>query len=262
MSTFNYAIHVIGAGHLGAALIQGLLLSGIAPNQIYITEHNEKRCQLITEELGVKNHSNEPVDITLLCIKPQQLSSLALKENYKTQVIVSTLAGTEVNTIKEVLSQWPIVRAMPNLAAFYQASMTALYFNEKNNKIRSMIDVFFQRIGSVIWLEEENELHLATAIAGSGPAFFLDLMNGIININPKTPIAPMLYGSIESALTLAKNSDGDLPSIIKAITSPGGTTEAGLKLMKQKKVTDQMSQVFEITMKKSANFRSKNTDMT
>jgi pyrroline-5-carboxylate reductase len=262
LNTFNYAIHVIGAGHLGAALIQGLILSGIAPSQIYITEHDENRCKLITKELGVKRHSNEIVDITLLCIKPQQLGSLTLGNDYKTQVIVSTLAGTEIETLKEVLGQWPIIRAMPNLAAFYQASMTALYFDETNKKIRSMIDVFFQRIGSVIWLEKESELHLATAIVGSGPAFFLDLMNGIINIDSKAPIAPMLYGSIESALTLAKNSDGNLSSIIKAITSPAGTTEAGLKLMKQKKVTDQMSQVFEITMKKSANFRSKNTDIT
>lgn len=262
MSSINYTIHVIGAGHLGAALIQGLLLSGIPPQCIYMTEHSEKRRQLISEELGIQVHANEPVDITLLCIKPQQMHTLNIKEDYSTQVIISTLAGTEIATLKQTLSKWPIVRAMPNLAAFYQASMTAIYYEDKNKKIHSMVDVFFQRMGQVIWLEKEDDMHVATAMVGSGPAFFLELIKSIINIDPKAPIEPMLYGALESAMMLAKNSDGDIGAIIKAITSPKGTTEAGLKIMQQNKATDHFAEAFRSCIKKSANFNPKNTDIT
>jgi pyrroline-5-carboxylate reductase len=259
MSSFNYTIHVIGAGHLGAALIQGLLSSGILPNQIFITEHHPKRCQLITQELGVANYSNEPIDITLLCIKPQQLSKLVLIDSYSTKVMISTLAGTEINHLNQHLKKWPIVRAMPNLAAFYQASMTALYTNDQSDTIRSMVNMLFQRIGQLIWLEKESHMHLATAIVGSGPAFFLDLFSHIIHIDKKSPIEVMLYGAVESTIALAKNSNGDIQSIIKAITSPGGTTEAGLKMMQENKSAKNLAEVFEVTIKKSKGLQGKNT---
>lgn len=69
----------------------------------------------------------------------------------------------------------------------------------------------------------------------------------------------MLYGAIESTIALAKNSNGDIQSIINAITSPGGTTEAGLKMMQENKSAKNLAEVFEVTIKKSKGLQGKNT---
>ncbi len=257
MSTNPFRIHIIGVGHLGTAIVQGLLSSGLAPTQILFSEHSIDRQALLKKELSIELYSKGPVDVTLLCIKPQQVSSFELPKDYQSKLLVSVMAGVTIDALQALAPNIPIARAMPNLAAFYRASATCIYLPSSAKKHVSVLNVLFKRIGHVIWLDDEEELNLATAIVGSGPAFFLELIKNIHDLAPDKKTHEMIRYSLQSALALANDPEDNLDDIINAITSPGGTTEAGLKLINQHKVGNHLQKAFVMAAKKSSTLHSR-----
>ena len=260
MSSSPFRIHIIGVGHLGTAIVQGLLSSGLAPSQILFSENSLERQALLTKELNIELYTQGPVDVTLLCIKPQQVQSFELPKDYQSKLLVSLMAGIPIKVLQTIAPKLPIARAMPNLAAFYRQSATCIYLPTSDKKHHSMLEVLFTRMGHVIWLNDEHELDLATAIVGSGPAFFLELIKNIYQLAPNNKTHEMIRYALQSALALAHDPEDDLDDIIKAITSPGGTTQEGLKFIHQHKVGDFLQKAFAMAAKKSRSIQEKKTN--
>lgn len=239
-------IGFIGAGSMTEAMIKGLVKNGsVEPGQIAATNHsNSARLEELEKTYGIRGESDTAKvidfsDTVVLAMKPKDAANgIAgirpyLKEG---QLLISILAGIPIHTIQHYAGQeLPIVRAMPNTSASIQKSATAFAVSPLVSKeqIREAADLF-AAIGSVT-IVEEAALDAVTAIAGSGPAFvyrFVEAMEAAareLDLDEQTAkklIIDMMTGAAKMLET------GKDPSLMRRdITSPGGTTEAGIRIL-------------------------------
>ena len=185
---------------------------------------------------------NEAVqsDIVILAVKPQNLQEIAEKMHLKKgQVLVSILAGTSLTVLKDHFNEAVIIRMMPSLAVAYGAGVIGMCSDE-SQEVKDSISKTFESLGELYWLPE-TKINALTSLTGSGPAFFYSLIESMIDAGiamgftakeARKLVLPMLQGS----LILLENS-GLHPADLKwQITSPQGTTIAGLKKLEESAV--------------------------
>lgn len=188
----------------------------------------------------------------VLCIKPNSLEKVGVYVKDKTNVVYSILAGTPIKKVKQHIKTNAVVRAMPNLAASLQASMTTLtgetQYKEEALKI-------FKAIGDVLWLDSEEELDIATAVAGSGPAYLAliaeALSDGAVKQGLKRSdaikITQGLFNGFAKLLSATTH-----PALIKdGVMSPGGTTAAGFAALEKVGVRNGCIEAVEAAYKKA-----------
>ena len=172
-------------------------------------------------------------DIVLLCVKPyalQAVSESLNKANITT--LVSILAGTKIEELKNNIKSEHYFRLMPNVACAYNKSMNTLTGDQKDENIINLCESF----GSVLWVDSENELDIATAIAGSGPAFLALIAEAVEDAGvclglKRADSSTLCQGLFESFGVLIKNSKPR--NLIEEITSPNGTTAQGLQALEK-----------------------------
>ena len=173
----------------------------------------------------------------LLCVKPANLKEVAPLLKGKAATLYSVLAGTSLESLRAIDAH-TYCRAMPNLAAEAGASMTSLVGDHSiaNNAI-----ALFGTIGQTLWLNSEKELDIATALAGSGPAYLAlvaeALCDGAVREGLKRDDAmALMRGLFEGFGKLIQTTH---PAILKDnVMSPGGTTAAGYGAMEKGKVRE------------------------
>ncbi len=226
-------IVLIGAGNMGSAM-----LAGLQKYSVCVIERDELKAKALQEQykdIVVKNSIDDISDkVVILAIKPQSLSSLALKGSAK--AVISILAGTPIDAIKEKVSAKYYIRAMPNVAALKQKSVTSVVgdsaFKEQALEILSTI-------GEAIWLKSEKELDIATGLAASSPAWLAivaeALADGAVNLGlSRADSYAYLGGLFEGVGAILKERK---PSEFKDIvSSPGGTTIAGVATLESKAI--------------------------
>jgi len=209
---------------------------------IEVVGRNMERLEAFESALGKKigKFQLEEFDITdktvLLCVKPGNLESLSKTLKGKAKLLLSVLAGVPVEKLKKKIKAKAVVRAMPNLAASAGASMTTLTGDADH---REEAEVLMRGAGEVLWLENEKELDIATALAGSGPAYLSliaeALADGAVNQGLKRDDAmKVMRGLFGGFGVLIQEMH---PALLKdGVMSPGGTTAAGYKALEQGKV--------------------------
>jgi len=222
---------------MGSAMLRGWLAAGAAPDAFHIVDP-------VAENLptGVALSRSAQVvgrqfDIVVLGIKPQLLPSLAPDIAVLLTpgaLVISILAGTTSHTLGNAFPDARIVRLMPNLAAAIGKSPLALFAPDGTE--RADIAHWLAPLGSVIWIEDEGQMDAVTALAGSGPAFvyrFIDALTkgGAAAGLPHDIAAQLALSMTEGAAILAASSP-QTPDVLTArVTSPGGTTAAGLAVL-------------------------------
>lgn len=162
----------------------------------------------------------------ILCVKPSNLSEVSTLLKGKAKTLYSVLAGTSLASL-HCISAHSYVRAMPNLAAQSGASMTSLVGDPSLQEEALRL---FQSIGMALWLESEKELDIATALAGSGPAYLAliaeALCDGAVREGLKRDHAmTLMRGLFKGFGELIQTTH---PALLKDnVMSPGGTTAAG-----------------------------------
>jgi pyrroline-5-carboxylate reductase len=235
----------IGNGNMAKALIKGLA----STYEIEVIGRNTSSLESLKNE--IKNITiktiTTPEDISdkniILCVKPNSLNTLLLKGQANT--LYSVLAGTTLETLKDNIDSKFYVRAMPNIAASYNKSMTTL-----TGDIKIKEDAFniFNNIGKSLWLKTQKELDVATGLAGSGPAFLAliaeGLEDGAVNSGlSRSDSRQLVLGLFEGFSALLAN---DKPSDIKdKVMSPGGTTAAGYYALEKRGVRSAMIESIE-----------------
>jgi len=169
----------------------------------------------------------------MLCVKPANVQEIATRLTGKAKVIYSVLAGTSLQKLKENLNPHAVVRTMPNLAASVQKSMTTLTGDEE---YKEEAEELLGAIGATRWLSSEKEIDIATALAGSGPAYLAliaeALTDGAVKQGLKRDDAMAIMRGLFGGF-------GELiqevhPALLKdAVMSPGGTTAAGYGALEQ-----------------------------
>ncbi|COE16402.1 pyrroline-5-carboxylate reductase ProI [Bacillus cereus] len=244
-------ISFLGAGSIAEAIIGGLLHANVVKGeQITVSNRsNETRLQQLHQKYGVKGTHNKKelltdTNILFLAMKPKDIAEalIPFKEYIHHNVlIISLLAGVSTHSIKNLLQKdVPIIRAMPNTSAAILKSATAISPSKHATKehIQTAI-ALFETIGLVSVVEEED-MHAVTALSGSGPAYIYYVVEAMEEaakeIGLKEDVAKsLILQTMIGAAEMLKASEKH-PSILrKEITSPGGTTEAGIEVLQEHK---------------------------
>jgi len=219
----------IGNGNMALSIAQGLK----DKYTIEVVGRNMDRLAAFEEALGcpIEKAFLNNFDITdktlLFCVKPYNLVEVGQQLRGRAKVLYSVLAGTTLASLSNNIKADAVVRAMPNLAATVQRSMTTLTGDAAYQQDAQEL---FSGIGPTRWLSSEKEIDIATALAGSGPAYLAliaeALTDGAVNqgLRRDDAMAIMrgLFGGFGELIQEVH------PALLKdGVMSPGGTTAAG-----------------------------------
>lgn len=215
------------------------------------------------KEFGITSTTLETLasrsDVIILCVRPFQAEEILQKigqMGLKNKLLISILAGARISYFERFLSSFPIIRAMPNVASEVGEGMTILSPNvHATPEFKSLANLLFLSMGSTVELSEEL-MDIATGIAGSGPAYAFTLMEAVARLGEQEGIpyekslkmaAQMFLGSAKILLKGGVVVD----ELIRQIAVPNGTTEAGLKVMKELGIAKQLQDVFSVAASRS-----------
>ncbi|GHT78144.1 pyrroline-5-carboxylate reductase [Actinomycetota bacterium] len=236
-------IALIGGGKMGEAIIAGLVQGAMFdPEVIVIAEPGAERRQQLTEAYGTVCVANgaeiSNPDTCILAVKPQVLkdiaSDLAQTEGFNPKRVISIAAGISTQTLREIFQFAQIIRVMPNAPLMVGAGMSAVAVSAGTQKSEGELVVdLFSLMGEAV-LVEENLINAATAISGSGPAYFalfvehLTLAGINLGLTPEqsSSLAIQTFNGTARQLQLTDMTPAQLRM---AVTSPKGTTAAALE---------------------------------
>jgi len=223
------SITFIGNGNMALSIAEGL-------KENYKIEVVGRSIEKLTQfesklEVNCEKYLLDNFDITdktiILCVKPANTQEVGSKLTGVARVLYSVLAGTSLAKLKESFNTKAVVRTMPNLAASVQKSMTTL---TGDLEFKDEAEELLGAIGSTRWLGSEKEIDIATALAGSGPAYLAlmaeALADGAVKQGLKRDDAMAIMRGLFGGF-------GELiqevhPALLKdGVMSPGGTTAAG-----------------------------------
>ncbi|MBM7647784.1 pyrroline-5-carboxylate reductase [Bacillus ectoiniformans] len=239
----------LGAGSMAESMISGMIQAGKVPaNQIIVTNRsNRERLQELKKNYGVRITSLEDIpyqeaDLFILAMKPKgasdALSSIKDQLN-KEQVVISVLAGISTGFMEERLNAGQqVIRVMPNTSSMIQESATAMSPG-KHTKMDHVLDVkeLLECMGKVYVIEEE-QMDVFTGLAGSGPAYFYYLMEHMESVGKKNGmdeevVREIVAQTIYGAAKMIMENDETPAELRENVTSPNGTTAAGLDALAQ-----------------------------
>ena len=236
MATFN-SILIVGCGNMGGAMLAGWLAGGIPPGRFTVVD---PFLQTVPEGVTLlRDLPQGAFDMIVMGVKPQMFGDVAPGVEPlagEGTVVLSMMAGVELASLAARLPRAAAhVRIMPNLAAALGKSPLALAGVDVDSATQAAITEFVAPLGSSEWIAE-GLFDLVTALAGSGPAFvyrFIDaLASGAERLGMDRAQADRLaLAMVEGASALAAASDVSPAELARRVTSPGGTTAAGLKVM-------------------------------
>ena len=247
-------ILLIGCGKMGSSLLEGIVKSDNFDGMVDVIEpvikdsfkedFKESKVNFYSDIRENKDAIN--YDLIIIATKPNIYEEIfnGLKNNLiinDETLIVSILAGIRISKIEEILGSIPIIRAMPNIAASVLEGMTALIGNKKiTHEDILNADLIFELIGEKMWLKNEAQMDSFTAISGSGPAYFFFFTECLKNIAIEEGFTEDEANKISQQIIigsgkLVKDSGIDPKELRENVTSPNGTTEAGLKVLADNK---------------------------
>jgi pyrroline-5-carboxylate reductase len=191
MSNFKDAVLLIGAGNLGEAILDGMLKRGVSVSALVRSEDKVLKLNEFYPSLKV-GVSKKSIDISgkivVLAVKPNSFYDIEFKG--KAKAVISVMAKIYIDDLKLNVEAENYIRAMPNLAARCERSVTAITgsISYKNEALK-----LFESIGKSVWVDSEDELNIATALAGSAPAFLAlvaeSLTDGAVRVGLKRAVA-------------------------------------------------------------------------
>ena len=247
-------ILLIGCGKMGSSLLEGIVKSDNFDGMVDVIEpviqdsfkedFKESKVNFYSDIRENKDAIN--YDLIIIATKPNIYEEIfnGLKNNLiinDETLIVSILAGIRISKIEEIVGSIPIIRAMPNIAASVLEGMTALIGNKKiTHEDILNADLIFELIGEKMWLKNEAQMDSFTAISGSGPAYFFFFTECLKNIAFEEGFTEDEANKISQQIIigsgkLVKDSGIDPKELRENVTSPNGTTEAGLKVLADNK---------------------------
>jgi pyrroline-5-carboxylate reductase len=235
----DHSILICGCGNMGGAMLAGWLRSGLDPAQFTVVDP-----VLPEAPSGVRllrEVPSERFDVVLLGIKPQALDEVApaLAPATAGAVLLSILAGAELASLAARFPQASgMVRVMPNLSAAIGKSPMGLFAQGLDPASRARIEALLAHLGSAEWLASESQLDAVTALAGSGPAFVYRIIDALGKAGAELDLDPdqarrLALAMVEGAAILAASTDLPPEELARRVTSPGGTTAAGLAVLDQ-----------------------------
>lgn len=255
-----------GAGSIAEAMISGIVQQGsIHPENLYVMNRsNKEKLTDLQNKYGVsivdeQRSALKEADLVILAMKPADikrgLENLLPHLGAET-AILSVMAGVSIETIERGIGARPIARAMPNTSAALRKSATAVAWNEAmGNDMKSLVFNLLEAIG-IVREVEEDKLHTVTALSGSGPAYFYYLAETLeeaaINRGLEQETArALIIQTFEGAAAMLKKTGIEPAQLRKNVSSPGGTTEAGIEVLEERSFKEIVADCFEHAEKRA-----------
>ncbi|CAN1212912.1 pyrroline-5-carboxylate reductase [Tumidithrix helvetica PCC 7403] len=230
---------IVGGGVMGEAILSCLLAQAIyAPEQVYVTDPQLDRRNYLASKYGVQVSANNAIaceaDVILLAVKPQALTAATVGlASTPVSLVISILAGVTLETLESIFVDKAVIRAMPNTPAQVGAGVTAIAPGK--SVTQAHIDTarrIFASVGEVVELPE-SLLNAVTGLSGSGPAYVALVVEALSDggVAAGLPRAIATKLAIQTVLGTAQllHQTGLHPAQLKdRVTSPGGTTIAGI----------------------------------
>ena len=231
---------LLGCGKMGSALLAGWLKAGLPASSFWVIEPNPSDWLQAT---GV--HLNEGVPpapgVAVLAVKPQMmgaaLPALQALGNGRT-LFLSIAAGTTIAAFEEVLgNRTPLVRAMPNTPAMVGRGITGICANATAGAAGLALgQALMEAVGQVVILDGEHQIDAVTALSGGGPAYVFHLIEAMAQAGVAQGLSEevamqLARATVCGAGELAYRSPESAAQLRINVTSPGGTTAEGLKVL-------------------------------
>lgn len=236
-------IAFVGSGAMGEAMIKGLLDRGmVMPGQVVASDPVAARRTQLTNAFGVQTTDDNAAavreaDVVVLCVKPQvagKVMSALAGVVRPDALVVSIMAGVSIETISAALQHERIVRSIPNTPAQVGKGMTVWTATPSvTTEQRGHAAEVLGALGDELVVTEERYLDMATGLSGSGPGFVFLLIEAMIDAGvqigfARPDAARLVLQTIEGSVALMRETNMHPAELRNRVTSPGGTTAAGL----------------------------------
>lgn len=239
---------LVGCGRMGGALLKGWLARGVRREAVRVIDPNPPEW-LATQ--GIEANGAPPPDpaVLVLAVKPQMmddvLPTLAAATGQEmgqgagqgATLVVSVAAGVTLAALGRAFSEAAIVRTMPNTPAAIGQGITAIIGNARADAAAlDLAEALMAAVGRVVRLEDEAQMDAVTAVSGSGPAYVFHLIEALAAAGraeglPGDLALDLARATVAGAGALAVAEDEDPAALRENVTSPNGTTAAGLSVL-------------------------------
>jgi pyrroline-5-carboxylate reductase len=236
-------IAFIGAGAMGEAMVLGLLKQGMADKEhLVAADPSVERGRVLRETYGIETTADSGVAVqgarlVVLAVKPQVLGAVLLTLKGKIPagaLVLSIVAGARIETIVSGLAHASVVRSMPNTPAQISEGITVWMASPSvSTEQREHAKLLLQALGEEVEAKDEDELDMATAISGTGPAYvflFMEaLVDAAVHLGFSRQVAEQLVTqTVRGSVDYYRASPNHLARLRNQVTSPGGTSAEAL----------------------------------
>jgi len=243
----NTQLAFIGAGNMARSLVGGLIADGWDAARISVSDPDKAQLSALRSRFSVHTDTRnrelvETSEVVVLAVKPQVIREVArdLADAVQTHrpLVISVAAGVRAADLQRWLGgDCALVRCMPNTPALVQSGATALFATETvSDSQKDMAESILRAVGLALWIENEALMDTVTALSGSGPAYFLLVIEALqeagesLGLSRKTAHLLSLQTAFGAA-KMALESSEDVATLRQQVTSPGGTTERALAVL-------------------------------
>jgi pyrroline-5-carboxylate reductase len=234
---------LLGCGKMGTAMLEGWLKRGLSPGQVQVIEPHPSAwlTDLAARGLSLNPVALAPATIAVIAVKPQMMAEAApqlLGLAGRGTVFLSIAAGTPIATFERMFgAATPIVRAMPNTPAAVGQGISALVGNPAVTGAQmAMAEALLAAVGQTLRVDNEEQMHAVTGLSGSGPAYVFHMIEAMAEAGaaaglPADMAMRLARATVAGAGALAAASTESAEQLRINVTSPGGTTAAGLAVL-------------------------------
>jgi pyrroline-5-carboxylate reductase len=241
-------IAFIGGGNMGEAMLAAVLKKGLSnPEAVIVSDiaearrkHLEKKYSVAVTKSNLEAVSGK--DVVVLAVKPQNLAEVMaeLKGKIKSsQLVLSIIAGARIDTLSSGLKHSCIVRVMPNTPAQIGEGMSVWTATaEITEQQKVLTKAILGAMGKELYVDDEKYIDMATAVSGSGPAYFFLMVESLVDAAvkiglPRDMALELVLQTMLGSGRFVQASGEEPAELRRRVTSPGGTTaEALLRLEK------------------------------
>tara|TARA_B100001175_G_C19325640_1_gene549931 strand:- start:15 stop:830 length:816 start_codon:yes stop_codon:yes gene_type:complete len=266
---------LVGCGHMGTALVKSWLnLNSYSFTVVDPFNFKKLKKKFNNKKIDILNKAPiqkeiNKFDIIIFAVKPQiadrVLSEYKDFEFKKNSIIGSIIAGKKIIFFQKRLKNAnQFVRIMPNMPALIRNGISCFVStNNLSNKNKKTINQLFLKVGKTLWLNNESQIDKATAVSGSGPGYVYALINSFEKGAQKLGFSKkqsreLVLTTILGSIYLMQETKKEPYDLEKSIAVKGGTTEAGLKNLKNNNIDKIIYKTYMSAYKKAKILGKKN----
>ena len=257
-------IAFIGGGNMARAIIGGLVASK-TDAEIAVKDPNACKREALTRDFAASCHEEasdwiSKADLVVLAVKPQVMQKCLQEVGPfidDAATVLSIAAAVPVDSIVKWTGKTHVVRCLPNTPAMAGCGFSGLFAGpqaDENDKARAQC--VMQSVGRVLWVEDEDKLHVVTGGPGSGPAYVFLFMEALSAALEKSGMSKdqaheLALSTVQGAAALARQSGEDFAKLRENVTSKGGTTAKAIEAFEAGGLRDLVGKAVEACMARS-----------